>query len=104
MAGDAVATAAAVRADPRTGRLEVTARAPGDGTVLRTSALFDERTGAAWRPYLPSPIPWSDVLFLFCSHLGLTRDPVFTDNLVFWLLEDARGQQRPTRRAGTGEP
>lgn len=90
VAGDAVPTAAAARADARTGRLEVTSRGPGDGRVLRSSALLDERVNASWTPYLQSPVPWSDVLFLFTDHLGLTRDPVFTDNLLFWLLEAPR--------------
>ena len=31
-----------------------------------------------------------DVLFLFTDHIGLTRDPVFADNVLFWLLEDSR--------------
>lgn len=103
VAGDAVPTAAVARVDPRTGRLQVIARAPGDGTVLRASALLDERSGSSWHPYVRSPIPWSDVLFLFTSHLGLTRDPVFTDNLLFWLLEDDRGSSSPraVRAAGS---
>jgi hypothetical protein len=98
VAGDAIPTAAAARVDPRTGALEVIARAPGDGTVLRASALLDERSSLSWQPYVSSPIPWSDILFLFTGHLGLTRDPVFTDNLLFWLLEDARGPA--ARRTG----
>lgn len=100
VAGDAVPTAAAARIDAGTGRIEVTARAPGDGTVLRTSALLDERVGAEWQPYLRSPIPWSDVLFLFRDHLDLTRDPVFTDNLLFWLLE----RTPPTAQKGRLTP
>jgi hypothetical protein len=38
----------------------------------------------------PPPIPWTGVFFLFSDHLGLTRDPVFVDNVVYLLLEDAR--------------
>ncbi|MBI3726091.1 hypothetical protein HY251_19350 [bacterium] len=90
IAGDAVRTAAVVSVDPTDGSLEVAERAPGDGTVLRTSALMDERAGAPWTPRLISPIPWNQVMFLFTDHLGLTRDPAFTDNVLYLLLEDRR--------------
>jgi hypothetical protein len=66
-----------------------------DASGLRTSALLDERSGSSWLLRVRSPIPWSGGLFLFTDHLGLTRDPVFTDNLPFWLLEDARGPSSP---------
>lgn len=87
------------RVDSRTGRLETIAWGPGDGTVLRSSALLDERVGGQWRARLQSPIPWSEVLFLHEDHLGLTRDMVFTDNVLFWLLEDPRHDSRPTAAA-----
>lgn len=90
-AGDAVPTLHSARIDGASGRLRVASRAPGDGTVLRTSALMDEREGGSWTPGLQSPIPWDEVLFLFTDHLGLTRDMVFTDNVLFWLLEQPRG-------------
>jgi hypothetical protein len=51
---------------------------------------MDERVAGGWSPMLQSPIQWEDVLFLFRGHLGLTKDPVFTDNLLYWLLEDPR--------------
>jgi hypothetical protein len=96
VAGDAVPTPRKASVDPRSRRLQVVAFAAGDGTVLRTSALLDEREGGSWSPALPSPIPWREVLFLFQDHLGLTRDPTFTDNVLFWLLEQPR---RPAARA-----
>jgi hypothetical protein len=66
----------------------------GDGTVARYSAIADGRFGEAGRAgWLDSPIPWSSVTFLPDDHVGLTRNPVFTDNLLFFLLE-----QRPRRR------
>ena len=34
-----------------------------------------------------SPIPWSDIVFLPEDHLGLTRSPVFSDNVLHTLLE-----------------
>jgi hypothetical protein len=94
IAGDAEPTDAVVAADASTGALKVVARAPGDGTVLRSSALLDERAGGSWSPGLVSPIDWTRVNFLFTDHLGLTRDPGFTDNLLFLLLE------APRRHAG----
>lgn len=88
-AGDAQATPAALSADSN-GRLSIAARAPGDGTVLRSSALMDERLGQAWQPELVSPIHWAQVMFLFTDHLGVTKDPAFTDNVLHVLLEQPR--------------
>jgi len=90
IAGDAVPTRQVVAVDLRTGELADVRSAPGDGTVLRTSALMDERVGGTWKPMLVSPIRWRHVTFLFSDHLGLTRDPAFTDNVLYLLLEDVR--------------
>jgi hypothetical protein len=77
-------------ADRGTGELTTLTTSPGDGTVLRTSALLDERVGGEWSPVLRSPIAWRHVMFLFSDHLGLTKDPAFTDNVLYLLLEDPR--------------
>ena len=62
--------------------------APGDGTVLRSQRHHGRARGrASGNPTLVSPIDWDRVTFLFTDHLGLTRDPAFTDNLLFMLLE-----------------
>jgi len=66
---------------------KITDYQPGDGTVTRSSALMDERVGGIWTPYLKSPIKWSSVMFLFSDHLGLTKDPTFSDNVLYILLE-----------------
>lgn len=87
--GDAEPTAAVLTVDDR-GRLGVHAERPGDGTVTRASALGDERSGRAYEPGLRSPIGWRQVTFLFTDHLGLTRDPAFTDNVLWLLLEAPR--------------
>ena len=63
---------------------------PGDGTVLRSSALLDEREGGPYRRGLNSPIAWGQVVALFSDHLGMTRDPAFSDNVLFQLLEAPR--------------
>ncbi len=90
IAGDALQTASQVAVDRTNGRIAVKAWAPGDGTVLRSSALMDERQGRPWTAALQSPIHWEQVIFLFSEHLGLTKDPAFTDNMLYMLLEDPR--------------
>ena len=65
-------------------------KGPGDGTVLRSSALLDERLADTQNLRLVSPIPWTDVMFLFSSHRNITNDPFFTDNLLYILLEKPR--------------
>lgn len=90
IAGDAVPTNEVVAVDLGTGSLEVIDQAAGDGAVLRSSALMDERLGGRWSPNLRSPIAWSDVNFLFSDHLGMTKDPAFADNVLFLLLEYPR--------------
>ena len=91
IAGDAYPTSAQsmVRAD---GHTSVKHTLPGDGKVTRASALMDERftEGTKWSPRLISPITWSSVNFLFTDHLGLTKDPAFTDNVLYLLLEAPR--------------
>ncbi len=90
VAGDSVPTHAVSLVDELTGHVEPWQTAPGDGTVLRSSALLDERSDVSWTPRIQSPIAWSRVHFLFTNHLGLTKDPNFTDNLLFELLESPK--------------
>jgi hypothetical protein len=101
-AGDAKPTAARLAVDPASGKLRVLEQGPGDGTVLRTSAVLDERVGRPWTPGLESPIAWSSVTFLFSDHLALTQDLGFTDNLLFRLLDSPR--RRPPGPAARGGP
>ncbi len=86
VAGDAQPTDSVLAIDSR-GRLKSAETAAGDGTVTRASALADERIGGEWQPHLQSPVDWSHVTFIFSNHLGLTRSPMFVDNLLFTLLE-----------------
>ncbi len=85
--GDAVPTPAVVAVDRDSGEFKIIEKRPGDGAVLRSSALMDERLSGEWSPGLVSPIHWSHVTFLFRGHLGMTKDPAFTDNVLFILLE-----------------
>ena len=88
-AGDAVPTDCVAAID-RAHRVRVIRQSPGDGTVVRSSALLDERVGQTWQPRMISPISWQQVFFLFSDHLGLTRDAGFSDNVLYVLLEGAR--------------
>jgi len=90
VAGDAAPTAAQLSVSRANGRVSVLRRAPGDETVLRSSALLDERAGGVYRPGLDSPLAYRQVLLLPETHLGLTRSDVFRDNVLFWLLEQPR--------------
>jgi len=51
VAGDAIPTLSQLAVRSSDGALGVHANAPGDGTVLRTSALLDERVGGRRRAY-----------------------------------------------------
>jgi pimeloyl-ACP methyl ester carboxylesterase len=90
VAGDSEDTAKTARIQSD-GTLKIVTKGPGDGTVLRSSALLDERHPDNRNFRLVSPIPWSDVMFLFSSHRNITNDPAFTDNLLYILLEKPRG-------------
>jgi pimeloyl-ACP methyl ester carboxylesterase len=90
VAGDAIPTEARVAVVRETGALAPAARAPGDGVVLRSSALLDERVGGQWQPMLNSPMPVTRALFLPNEHLDLTRTLTFRDNVLYWLLEEPR--------------
>lgn len=86
-ASDAVPTESVAAVETPGGRLRVIRTAAGDGTVTRRSALGDQRSEDASGGTLVSPIAWDHVMFLFTGHIGLTKDPAFTDNVLFWLLE-----------------
>jgi len=70
-------------------KFDIVAHSMG-GLVARSSALLDERLAGRWTPTLRSPIAWRHVTFLFTGHLGMTRDPAFSDNVLYQLLEAPR--------------
>lgn len=90
IAGDAADTNARVAVAPADGAIRVVRTGPGDGSVLRSSALMDERPLAMRAGRLQTPIGWAGVQFLFSDHLGLTEDPAFADNVLYLLLEHPR--------------
>lgn len=86
VAGDSVPTPRTARI-VGTGRMLIEDTGPGDGIVLRSSTLLDERSQDQKTSRLVSPISWDQVLFLFSSHKKMTEDPVFSDNLLYLLLD-----------------
>ncbi|MEA3230631.1 MAG: hypothetical protein U9Q05_02610 [Thermodesulfobacteriota bacterium] len=88
VAGDSEDTPKSVQVQPN-GHFRILETAPGDDVVIRKSALGDERLTVIpnSRNRLISPIEWDQVLFLFSDHLDLTKNPAFTDNLLYFLLE-----------------
>jgi hypothetical protein len=87
--GDAEETKMTAQINPE-GGIKIIKIGPGDGTVLRSSTLMDERMADNLQSRLISPIHWDQVLFIFSDHLGLTKDPAFTDNILYFLLESPR--------------
>lgn len=92
VAGDALDTPRTLALDDASGRLSVLESGPGDGAVLRTSALLDERSADRWTPALQSPLRFNTTLLLGGDHLGITRSSSFSDNVLYWLLEAPRHQ------------
>lgn len=86
-AGDAINTASVVTGEPSEGKVRVIQYGAGDGTVLRSSALLDERVGGEWQRNLVTPISWKSVTFSTSKHLALTRDRIVLDNVLFRLFE-----------------
>ena len=84
------------------GTLKVVGHEPGDGVVLRRSALMDERMEKNLGNRLVSPIGWSQVLFIFSDHLGMTKDPAFVDNILYFLLESPRTETHAPEAIGSG--
>ena len=91
IASDAHPTLLQYAVDNR-GVLTPAVKVAGDGIVTRYSALMDERLSdrSNWAPRLRSPVKWDSVTFLFTDHLGMTKDPAFTDNVLYLLLESPR--------------
>ena len=101
VAGDSIETRSKVQLTEE-GTLKVVEHEPGDGVVLRRSALMDERLEKNVGNRLKSPIAWDQVLFIFSDHLGMTKDPGFVDNILYFLLESPRTETRGTISVDSG--
>jgi len=75
VAGDSTDTPEVMSIDSETGEIEVLRTGVGDKTVLRSSALLDERMGGEWKPTVQSPIGWTSVLFVPAEHRTITSNP-----------------------------
>ena len=91
VAGDNRQTPQVASVDKSSGEFSILEYGLGDETVTRSSALLDERAGQTWAPRLVSPIDWSATLFIPGKHRTITSSPIFTDNVLYWLLEEPRG-------------
>jgi hypothetical protein len=94
IAGDSEPTADVYTINSKTGEIEKAIMSQGDGTVTRSSALMDERQGSEWKPYVITPVGWTNVMFIFSDHLGITRDPSFSDNVLYILLENPANRKK----------
>jgi len=84
--GTGLDTPAAMVLDEAGGRPRRLLDEEGDGVVLRASALMDESQGGGPSDAPRRPVGYRTVLLLPGEHVELTRNPVFADNLLFWLL------------------
>ena len=90
VAGDNRKTPEIASVDTLSGEFSILEYGLGDETVTRSSALLDERMGQTWEPRLVSPINWSSTMFIPGKHRTITGNPIFTDNVLYWLLEAPR--------------
>jgi hypothetical protein len=85
--GDAKRTHTCADLNRKTGKLTLTRSLAGDGTVTRASALMNENLEGGIQQGIQSPIAWQEASFIYRDHYQITKDPAFTDNLLFQLLE-----------------
>ncbi len=97
VAGDGQKTPQQVSVSSETGQVKITKYGEGDETVLRSSALLDEREGGKWQPKVSSPIGFHSTMFLPEKHVDLTKSQTFRDNILYWLLEDPRQSLNASR-------
>ncbi len=92
IAGDSISTPRQQKIDLNSGKRTDNDYTPGDGTVLRSSTLADERVGNQNLAHLriQSPIKFHRVTFLPEEHLELTTSVIFTNNLLYQLLLEPR--------------
>jgi len=94
IAGDARPTPRQIKIDLLSGKRTDNDYTPGDGIVLRSSTLADERVGSSKKKQhnakLISPIDFHRIIFLPEEHLQLTNSATFTDNLLYQLLVDPK--------------
>ena len=95
--GNAVPTSRRAEVDRKTGSIKITEMGAGDGKVLVSSALMDEREIDGWEPFLRSPVEWHTVIQLEAAHMGITDSPIFADNIIYCLLMSPSKKHRERR-------
>ena len=88
--GTGLDTPAGLVLDPQSRRPVRVTMEEGDGVVLRASALGEEGQGGHPAPGRRPSAGYRTVLLLPGEHVGITQDPVFADNLLYWLLGSPR--------------
>ena len=88
--GTGLDTPAGVFIDPENGEVGSVVLEEGDSVVLRASALSDERQGGHSQGGPVRPIRYRTVLLLPGEHVSITKNPVFADNLLYWLNDQPR--------------
>jgi hypothetical protein len=88
--GGGFETPSAALVDPATGTFTIDGVEEGDGVVLRASALLDEAQSGEIPRADRFPLRFDTTLFLPDEHVELTKNPVFGDNLLYWLLDAPR--------------
>jgi hypothetical protein len=84
--GTSIKTTRCAEVNSKNGEVEVTQYGTGDGKVLMSSVLWDERaTQKQDSHFMTSPIKWSNIMLLRAAHMGITKAPGFEDNLLFLL-------------------
>jgi hypothetical protein len=91
--GHAIKTSRRAYVDKIKGNISKIEYALGDGKVLSTSALWDERTGGRWTVFVRSPITWTDITLIRAAHMGILESPVFEDNVLFHLTMTETSKQ-----------
>ena len=92
--GDAVKTSSRATVNKTTGKLKVVEYDSGDGKVLASSAIMDNREGQKWSPFFSSPINWKEIYHLKAAHMGITECYTFADDITYNLLITPTDKQR----------
>lgn len=85
--GDATKTPLKATVKKGDKKLTYIKKGAGDGTVPRSCVLLDERLAGKWKPKVVSPLKWDNVIFLPSNHLGMTKDPLCIENILYILFE-----------------
>ena len=93
--GNGIKTTKRAEVDRKSGEIKIVEYGAGDGKVLTSSALWDNRGNSYNNDrFLTSPINWSSTMLLRAAHMGIMTTPGFEDNLLFLLTMKASKKQK----------